>query len=460
MRNLKTEKNEAQEVQETTKEVDRLELDYREAMDYLVTLTKFGMNFGLGRIEELLKRVGNPEQGLRVIHLGGTNGKGSTTMLIAGVLKEAGFRVGVFTSPHLHDYRERITINGEMIPKAAVSGLIQTLRPHLEELVQSGVEHPTEFEVNTAMAFMYFAAQKVDFALIEVGLGGAIDSTNVVNPLISVLTNIGMDHMDYLGETLGDIAQVKAGIIKPGSTVITAATRPEALQVIREKAQAVGSQLWVVGEDVHWESQWSGELEQEFDLVGLHGLYQKLRLRLVGAHQVVNAATAVTVCEVLQSEFGVEIEREHIYKGLRKTVWPGRLEMLSLKPKILLDGAHNVDGAETLVKALELFGRRRLILCLGMLGDKEREKVVELLYPLADEVIITRPNSPRAGNWQYLAELIEAKGKPVTRIEEPRAAVLEAYSRLQPEDMLCVTGSLYMIADARQALLDILGKDN
>jgi dihydrofolate synthase / folylpolyglutamate synthase len=439
---------------------DRLELDYKEALDYLVNLTKFGMNFGLGRIEELMKRVGNPERNLQVIHVGGTNGKGSTTMLITEVLEEAGYRVGMFTSPHLHDYRERITINGEMISKADVIGLIHTLRPHLEELVQKGVEHPTEFEVNTAMALMYFAAQKVDYAIIEVGLGGAIDSTNIVQPIISVITNVGMDHMDYLGETLEEITQVKAGIIKPNSVVITAANRPEVLKIIREKAQSVGAQLWVVGEDVSWETRWSGELEQEFDLVGLYGSYRKLRLRLVGAHQVVNAATAVTVCEVLRAEYGVEIERKHIYEGLRKTVWPGRLEMLSLKPKILLDGAHNVDGAQALAEALGLFTRQRLILCLGMLGDKEREKVVKLLAPLADEIIITKPNSPRAGNWQYLAELIEAQGKSVTKIEEPGQAVLEAYSRLQPEDMLCVTGSLYMLADARQALLEILLKDN
>lgn len=458
MRDLGSSENEEKVEQEVGECGNPVDQGYQEALDYLVNLTKFGMNFGLGRIEELLRRVGNPEQNLRVIHVGGTNGKGSTTMLISEVLEEAGFRVGVFTSPHLHDYRERITINGEMIPKTEVCGLIHTLRPHLEELVQSGVEHPTEFEVNTAMAFMYFAAQKVDFALIEVGLGGAIDSTNVVNPLISVITNVGMDHMDYLGETYEEIAQVKAGIIKPGSITITAANRPEALQVIREKARMVGSPLWVVGEDVQWEPRWSGELEQEFDLVGLHGVYRKLRLRLVGEHQLVNAATAVTVCEVLKSEYGVPIERNNIYEGLRKTVWPGRLELLSLKPKILLDGAHNVDGATALAKALALFSRKRLILCLGMLGDKEREKVVELLYPLADEVIITKPNSPRAGNWQYLAELMETKGKPVTKIEEPKAAVLEAYSRLQPEDMLCVTGSLYMIADARRALLDILLK--
>lgn len=444
------------ELEEELKEVSSLDLEYQEAKDYLVNLTKFGMNFGLGRIEELLKRVGNPEERLRVVHIGGTNGKGSTTMMIAEILEDAGYRVGVFTSPHLHDYRERITINGEMIPKGEVTRLIRILRPHLEDLVQKGVEHPTEFEVNTAMALMYFANQKVDYVLLEVGLGGAIDSTNVVTPLISVITNVGMDHMDYLGGTYEEIAQVKAGIIKPGAITVTASNRPEVLNVIREKAQEIGSKLWVVGEDVHWEVRWSGELEQEFDLVGIHGNYNKVRLRLVGEHQVVNAATAVTVCELLKLEYGINLERRNIYEGLRKAVWPGRLELLSLKPKVLLDGAHNVDGANALAKALEIFQRRRLILCLGMLGDKEREKVVDILAPLADEVIITRPNSPRAGNWEYLHQLVKEKGKPVKTIEEPRQAVQEAFSQLEKEDMLCVTGSLYMIADARQALLEVL----
>ncbi|TWH59859.1 dihydrofolate synthase/folylpolyglutamate synthase [Desulfitobacterium sp. LBE] len=439
-------------------EVSSVEQQYQEAKDYLVSLTKFGMNFGLGRIEELLKRVGNPEERLRVVHIGGTNGKGSTTMMTAEILEDAGYRVGVFTSPHLHDYRERITINGEMIPKGEVTRLIQILRPHLEELVQKGVEHPTEFEVNTAMALMYFADQKVDLVLLEVGLGGAIDSTNVVKPLISVITNVGMDHMDYLGETYEEIAGVKAGIIKAGAITVTAADRPEVLNVIRKKAQEMNSPLWVVGDDVRWEIRWSGELEQEFDLAGLRGAYNKLRLRLVGEHQVVNAATAVTVCELLKFEYGMNLERRNIYEGLRKAVWPGRLELLSLKPKVLIDGAHNVDGAHALAKALNIFQRQRLVLCLGMLGDKEREKVVDILVPLADEVIITKPNSPRSGNWEYLHELVKEKGKPVLTIEEPRLAVEEAFRRLDKEDMLCVTGSLYMIAEARQALLDVLRK--
>ncbi|MDQ7093852.1 folylpolyglutamate synthase/dihydrofolate synthase family protein [Desulfosporosinus sp. PR] len=435
-----------------------LEQNYQASLDYLVNLTTFGMNFGLGRIQELLKRLGNPEKNLRVVHVGGTNGKGSTTVMIARILREAGYKVGVFTSPHLHDYRERMTINGQMIPKETVIRLISYVRPHLEEMVAQGFEHPTEFEVSTALALLYFAREDVDYALIEVGLGGAIDSTNVVTPLISVITNVAMDHMDYLGPDVVSIAKVKAGIIKPQSIAVTAAQDPEVIQVLRDKAQEVGVPLWLVGEDVSWESKWSGELEQEFDLVGLHSTYYKLRLHLIGLHQLRNAATAVTVCELLQSKYEVAIPREAIYAGLRNVEWPGRLELLSLKPKVLLDGAHNVDGAQALSAALSLYERERLILCLGMLADKEREKVVDMLVPLADEIVITRPNSPRAGDWRALGTLAEQHGKPVHCIEDPKEAVIYALTRVGEKDLLCVTGSIYMLADARQALIAKLKK--
>lgn len=435
-----------------------LERRYQETLDYFVSLTKFGMNFGLERIQKLMKRLGNPEQRLRIVHIGGTNGKGSTTVMIAEILRESGYKVGMFTSPHLHDWRERMRINGLLIPKEKVIELADRLKPHLEELVASGVEQPTEFEVSTAMALLYFAEENVDFALIEVGLGGAIDSTNVVSPLISVVTNVGMDHMDYLGPDVKSIAQVKAGIIKPNSVAVTAAERPEVLEVLQQRAKEVNVHLWRVGEDVRFEGRWSGELEQEFDLTGLHGNYPKLRLNLNGRHQLKNAATAVTVCEILQSEYNVNISREAIYTGLHKVQWPGRLELISLKPKVLLDGAHNVDGAQVLAQALPLYQRKRLILCLGMLADKEREKVVGILAPLADEIFVTKPNSYRAGDWEALAETAGRYQRPVTKIEDPKEAVIKALERLGDEDMLCVTGSLYMLADAREALINRLKK--
>lgn len=433
-----------------------LEHEYQENLQYLANLTTFGINFGLGRIQGLLKRIGNPEKALRVVHVGGTNGKGSTTVMIARILREVGYKVGVFTSPHMHDYRERMVINGVMISKEDVIQMINRVRPHLEDMVAEGFEHPTEFEVSTALALLYFAEKKVDYAMIEVGLGGAIDSTNVVTPLISVITNVGMDHMDYLGSDVVSIAKVKAGIIKPQSVVVTASEDPDVIKVLRDQAKAMSVPLWLVGEDVRWESKWSGELEQEFDLYGLHANYPKLRLHLMGLHQLRNAATAVTVCEVLQNDYGVNIPREAIYAGLREVEWIGRLELLSINPKILLDGAHNVDGAQALAQAIPLYTRDRLILCLGMLADKEREKVVKMLVPLADEIIITRPNSPRAGDWKALGSLAEQYSRPVTCIEDPKEAVIFALTQLRENDMLCVTGSIYMLADARQALIDKL----
>jgi len=437
-------------------EKDYQEKNYQESLDYLTKLTTFGINLGLGRIQELLKRLGNPEKSLRIIHVGGTNGKGSTTVMIARILQEAGYKVGAFTSPHMHDWRERMVINGQMIPKDKVIEAIRRVRPHLEAMVAEGFEHPTEFEVSTALAFLYFSEEKVDFALIEVGLGGAIDSTNVVSPLISVLTNIGMDHMDYLGKDLLSIAKVKAGIIKPNSLVVTASDNPDVINVFREQAKALNVPIWLVGEEVRWESTQTGELEQAFNLTGLNATYLNLRLPLIGFHQLRNAATAVTVCELLQNKFGALISEKSIYTGLREVKWPGRLELLSQKPKILLDGAHNTDGARALAQALPLYTRDHLILCLGMLADKEREKVVNMLVPLADEIIITRPNSPRAGDWRALGTLAEQYGRPVTCLEDPKEAVLFALSRLKGNDMLCVTGSIYMLADARQALIDTL----
>ncbi|MDD2233843.1 MAG: bifunctional folylpolyglutamate synthase/dihydrofolate synthase [Desulfitobacteriaceae bacterium] len=429
---------------------------YIETLNYLAGLTKFGMNLGLARIRALLEYLNNPERQLRIIHVGGTNGKGSTSIMIAQILWEAGYKTGIFTSPHLHDYRERFVINGKMISKSEVIRQIKQLRPHLEELVAGGREHPTEFEVQTALAMNYFAQEKVDFAIIEVGLGGEIDSTNVGFPLVSVITNVGMDHLNYLGEDLTAIAEVKAGIIKPNSVVVTAADRPQVMDIIAEKAAGFGVKLVRVGEDVFWKKQRSGEFELKFDLVVLNTFYPGLRLNLMGEHQLRNAATAVAVCEVLKTDYAVAIPGKAVYEALAKVKWPGRLELLSSSPKVLLDGAHNVDGAEVLLQALKEYSRDRLILCIGMLDDKEREKIADLLIPIADEVFITKPQSLRAGDWIGLADIAGKYSKPVTCIDNPREAVKEAFRRLKSTDLLCVTGSLYLLADAREELLKIL----
>ncbi len=427
-------------------------MNYEEGMDYLVNLTKFGFNFGLDRIRHLLAETGNPQDKLKTIHVGGTNGKGSTSAMLSSVLKEAGYRVGVFTSPHLHSYRERMVVNGEQIPEERVADLLTRLKVVLDKMAAEGHEHPTEFEVNTALAFIYFLEEQVDYAIIEVGLGGAIDSTNVVNPLVSVITNVGMDHMDYLGQTLEEIARVKAGIIKDGGVAVTAASRPEVMAVLEDTCREKSARLIKVWQEYGWTSLESGPESQKFALRG--GLYDfpQLELGLAGEHQLVNAATALAVVETLVEDFDVEVAAQDFAQGLKSASWPGRLELV--RPGVLLDGAHNLDGAETLVKALRgVFRYNKLILCIGMLADKERGKVLALLAPLADKVVVTKPNSPRAGNWQEMA--VEAK-KYVAEVyleEEIPQAVNLAVSLAGQGDLVCVTGSLYMIAEARAHLL-------
>ncbi|MDT3698496.1 MAG: folylpolyglutamate synthase/dihydrofolate synthase family protein [Thermincola sp.] len=424
-------------------------MNYDEAINFLRDLTKFGFNFGLGRIEELLARLDNPHLKLKVFHVGGTNGKGSTATMIAGVLEAAGFKVGMFTSPHLHSYCERYKINGAEISQEKIAELLTGMRPLLENMVKEGFEHPTEFEVSTALGFLYFWIEAVDFLILEVGLGGAIDSTNVVIPQVSVITNVAMDHMDYLGSTITEIAAIKSGIIKPKVPAVTAADDQAALAVIREAAQKNGSTLTEVGRDLTWRISKNTEAGVEFDVSTPAKTYKELRIRLVGEHQVLNACTALAAIEALGSS-GVFIDEQTVRQGLAGASWPARLEMVSTSPRVLLDGAHNMHGALSLSKALkDVFSYQDLFLVFGMLGDKEREKVVAELAPLAKAVVVTKPNSPRAGDWEKIADEVRKYVNEVYLIESIGEAVKKGMDLAGPEDLVCVTGSLYMVAEAR-----------
>ena len=428
-------------------------MNFHEAMEYLANLTKFGFNFGLGRIQELLRRLGDPHLSLRVIHIGGTNGKGSTAVMVAGILREAGYRAGVFTSPHLHAYTERYRIGGAEISGVKVAGLITELRPHLEAMVAEGFEHPTEFEVSTALAFLYFYREKVDYLVLEVGLGGAIDSTNVITPLVAVITNVAMDHMDYLGNTIREIAAVKAGIVKRGVPLVTAADNRAALAVLEAACRDLGAPLILVGRDVTVEPGESAPAAHRFAIQGRLGRYPDLRLPLAGLHQLVNAATAVAAVEVL-AEAGAAVPLKAVRGGLAATRWPARLETVRERPLVIIDGAHNYDGAKCLARAIrDSHPGRRLVLVLGMLGDKERSKVVAELAPLAQAVVVTRPNSPRAGEWQAMAEEARRYAPSVAVLEDIGAAVEQALRLAGPQDLVVITGSLYMVAEARELLL-------
>ncbi|HAU31943.1 MAG: FolC bifunctional protein [Desulfotomaculum sp. 46_296] len=443
-------------------------MDCNQAVGYLQNLTRFGINLGLDRITELLRRLGDPHLALNVVHIGGTNGKGSTLAMVSSILKAAGYRAGAFSSPHLSSYTERYTINGEEIAPERLAGLLEVIRPHLEDMIGDGFESPTEFEVCTALAFQYFYEESVDFLVLEVGLGGKIDSTNVVVPLVSVITNVSLDHLDRLGSTAKEIAEVKAGIIKSGVPTVTAQEEGEALEVIRAECLRKGSPLVVAREEsgeslsksgVFWSGNGKDTLEgQRFSIRGLRHNYNSLNLPLLGRHQLANAAAAVAVVELLAQE-GYAINKEAVFNGLAAAKWPARFEVFRGDPPVVLDGAHNHAGAVSLRRALDdYFTGRKIILVIGILQDKQRSLVIGELASGASAVVVTRPDSPRAGDWLHVAEEAGRYAGRVYTIESVQEAVLKSLDLAGPGEIICITGSLYMVAEAREVLINLKGR--
>jgi dihydrofolate synthase/folylpolyglutamate synthase len=417
-------------------------MQYTEAIKKLQEMSKFGVNLGLERIRELLRRMGNPEKDLRVIHVGGTNGKGWVSAMIAAILTAAGQKTGFFSSPHLDSYTERFRINGQEITESELAALLSEILPHIEAMIAEGFEPPTEFEVSTALAISYFAQSKVDWAVLEVGMGGAIDSTNVADGEIAVITNVALDHMEYLGDTITEIAAVKAGIIKPHAAVFTAADG-EALAIIKNKAQEVnahlieisGTSCREIGADV------SGT---KCDIAVAGRVLKNVFIPLLGEHQMKNAALAVAAA------IHAGADDDTVYQGLSQVKWPARLEIIGENPLVVIDGAHNVHGMKALAAALtKYWPHKKIIAVLGMLADKEREKALTIILPHIAEAIIARPDSDRAGDWQILADLCAKHGVPARLFENIGGACVFAKSLAEPEDMILVTGSLYLVAEAR-----------
>lgn len=429
-------------------------MEYADALQYIHGLSRFGSRLGLERITRLLELAGNPEQHLQVIHVAGTNGKGSVTAMAASVLAAAGYRVGMYVSPYLEDFRERIQVDGQCIPERDVAAWVERLRPLVDRVVEDGLDHPTEFEFITLLALCYFAARRVDYVVLEVGLGGRFDATNVVaQPLACVISNIALDHTDRLGNTLAQIAFEKAGIIKPGRPVVTGARDPEALAVIRRVAREKGAPLLVAGQDFTWEERYCDWRGQSVDLRCPTRQFPDLHIPLVGRHQQANTACAVTALEVAVPGLPERAVRE----GVGGCRWPGRLEVLAERPLVVIDAAHNPDGAGALREALGLFPRRKLIMVLGILRDKNPEAMVELLAPAADLLVATCPVSPRAGSPEHIADLARPLCGEV-RVEPDLATALEeALGAASPDDMVLVAGSIYLIGPARALLRSRLG---
>jgi dihydrofolate synthase/folylpolyglutamate synthase len=451
----------------------------RATLDYLLGLERFGMVLDLGVIRHLLQLLGNPERRLAAVHVGGTNGKGSTAAFLEGLLRAAGHRVGLYTSPHLVRFEERIRVDAREVDEADVVRLVAELRALLEAHpvpAPAGGRTPTFFEFTTAIAFAHFARAGVDYAVIEVGLGGRLDATNVLAPRVSIITNIDLDHTAQLGSTLEAVAREKLGIVKPRTPLVTAERRPELLVRFVEACAAAEAPLQVLAECGARGGLGAARpcVERFTDgriaYRGLRLRLEDLRLGLAGAHQADNAGLALLAAECL-GEGALPADEGGTARALAGTRWPGRLEQVSERPKVLLDGAHNPAGARALARALrEEYRYGRLVLVASVMADKDVEAMMAVLAPLADVVVATRAAVARAADPERLAEAARAAtgaGRVVPLRGAPRPRVLTApglpaalelaLGEAGPDDLVLVTGSLYAVGEARARLLGAAG---
>jgi dihydrofolate synthase/folylpolyglutamate synthase len=434
-------------------------LTYRESLIKVFERTDFERGpqppygarvYRLARVEELLAQLGDPHRSYPSVHIAGTKGKGSTTAMIESILRAAGYRTGMYTSPHLHTFRERIKLDGEPIPGADVARLVERMLPILEQRPEV-----TVFEIITALAMWYFCRCGVDWGVFETGLGGRLDATNVLSPRISVLTSISMDHMAVLGDTLEAIAGEKAGIIKSDTPAISAPQRPEALGVIRKTCAERKASLQIAGTDWNWRFRSADLRGQRLDVFSQGNEkapeYADLDLPLLGAHQLENACVAIMTIETLRAQ-GVRIPATAVRKGLAEVKWPGRMEILSEKPLLVVDGAHNGDSIQKLLRSVKGYlNYRKLWLVFGCGRTHTPDTLIGLLQPEVDQWILTQAQHPKATPSAELADLLSRKGGHGRATATVEAALRTAKEAAAPDDLILVTGSLFVVAEARQA---------
>lgn len=430
---------------------------YEEAMKYITEVGNFGSNYGLERTHKLLEYLGNPEKDLKLIHIAGTNGKGSTTSMITEILMGAGYKVGMYTSPFIEEFEERIQINRRNIPKETLANLIDEVKVAVERVIEEGYNHPTEFEIITVLMLLYFKKEKIDFGVIEVGLGGRLDSTNVIIPILQVITSISFDHTNLLGNTLEEIAGEKAGIIKKNIPTVIYPQEEDALKVIKNKCAAMESDLYtadkdnmkfvkVVNEDKPYQLL---KYKEEFNIF----------LPLLGEHQILNLSVAMKVIEVLNNRKIVNITTESIIKSIKNVTWKGRLEVLSNNPYVVIDGAHNIQGIKTLSRNIKkYFKYENLHLILGILADKDVEEMIKIITPIAKQVYAVTPNSIRAELADDLKNEIVKYNANCRAFDEYEEAYLEALKNAKENDIILASGSLYMIGDMRKIINKLLIK--
>ncbi|MFH1009160.1 MAG: folylpolyglutamate synthase/dihydrofolate synthase family protein [Candidatus Latescibacterota bacterium] len=429
---------------------------YEEAAAFIFKLTnyektndyKYDNAFKLDRVTSLLNHVGNPHQQLSAIHIAGTKGKGSTAAMITSILRAQGLRVGLYTSPHLVSFRERIRVDGQMIPTESFAILLNRLRPHITPPTADQRCSHSFFDVLTVMAFMHFAREKVDVAVLEVGMGGRIDATNVIHPKVSVITPISFDHTRHLGTNLAAIAYEKAGIIKPGCPIVTAPQPPEAMEVIRRVAREQNAPLIEVGTEVRYGKE-AGEEDRgnvRFQVTGTRGVYRDLRIPLLGDHQRTNAATAIAALEVFGKEDRA-ISAQTIREGLSRTQVLGRISVIGERPTIVLDVAHNPASFRELRETLKSsFSFQHLLFVFALHKDKDAEGIVREFAPLVDRVFLPAIDSPRIRPKEELREAFERVAIPCTETDTVAEAISSAQRAACADDLICIAGS-FMLAE-------------
>jgi dihydrofolate synthase / folylpolyglutamate synthase len=433
-------------------------MTYDQAVKFLSGLTDYEKsplplsgsgNYDLRRMEELLQAMGNPHKGRKTVHIAGTKGKGSTSSMIAGILAAAGYKTGLFTSPHLFSWQERIALNGRQITKKDFTGLAAAIRPYVLEInSRSHYGRLTTFEVLTAMAFAYFCLKNVDIQVLEVGMGGRLDSTNVANGDVCVITSISLDHTQVLGDTVEKIAGEKAGIIKSGSVVISAPQTPVAAKVIARKCRLLNARLTVAGSDLTWKRISSDYSRQVFSVKSRQREYQ-LSIPLLGDHQLENATCAIAAVEALQT-MGLNINYREIVRGMADINWPARLQILGTTPLLVIDGAHNVYSVRTIISSIKkYFKYKKAIVIFGSSSDKDIRGMARELAGFASHMILTASKHARAASPDYLKkEFIKAGLRPVIS-ENSRCALADALERAGKEDIILVTGSLFLAAEIK-----------
>lgn len=427
---------------------------YRDTIDFLFGLQRFGIKLGLDNMVRMLKAFGNPHQNLKAVHIAGSNGKGSVAAFVSRILQKAGYQVGLYTSPHLSDFSERIRINGKRITSDEVVYLTRLIRAKQCEVAQedgtigdpTSVTSMTFFEFTTLMAFLYFLQKKVDFAVVEVGMGGRLDATNVLYPLVSVITNIAKEHQQYLGKTIEEIAREKAGIIKPHGILITAVAQSRILTKIRSQCREMGSILYRIGKD----TRVSEDNRGGFNYHGIFSNYRGLKINIRGEYQIKNAALAVGVAELLSKQ-GYLVDEKAIREGLQEMKWPGRLELVNQNPRVLLDGAHNLAAIEKLRKELEKnFSYRKLFLVIGIMKDKAIRPILKQILPLGNHTILTQPQMDRSASPLSLLKSARSITDQVEVVEDVKQAVQKARTLAGKDDLICITGSLFTVGEARE----------